>query len=314
MNSIVFPGQGSQYVGMGKDLFDSFPEIKVIFEEVNDALDQNLSRLIFDGPDDELILTENAQPAIMTIGIAIIEILNSRGFSVDKISNISAGHSLGEYTSLTALNSLSLTDTAKLLRLRGKAMQNSFPSGEGSMAAILGLDIDEVRETINSSEIENVCQIANDNAPGQIVISGEINAVNDIIGLLKVKGVKKAIKLPVSAPFHCDLMNDAKEIMKNELMSIVLNKPIIPIIQNTTVNATEDTEEIKSNLVNQVTATVRWRETMEKFKELGVDSIIEVGAGNVLTNLAKRSAPNLQRFTLNSKESLENFMRDFNIV
>ena len=271
-------------------------------------MDQNLSRLIFDGPDDELILTENAQPAIMTIGIAIIEILNSRGFSVDKISNISAGHSLGEYTSLTALNSLSLTDTAKLLRLRGKAMQNSFPSGEGSMAAILGLDIDEVRETINSSEIKN------DNAPGQIVISGEINAVNDIINLLKGKGVKKAIKLPVSAPFHCDLMNDAKEIMKNELMSIVLNKPIIPIIQNTTVNATEDTEEIKSNLVNQVTATVRWRETMEKFEELGVDSIIEVGAGNVLTNLAKRNTPNLQRFTLNSKESLENFMRDFNIV
>ena len=314
MNSIVFPGQGSQYVGMGKDLFDNFPEIKVIFEEVNDALDQNLSRLIFDGPDDELILTENAQPAIMTIGIAIIEILNSRGFSVDKISNISAGHSLGEYTSLTALNSLSLTDTAKLLRLRGKAMQNSFPSGEGSMAAILGLDIAEVKETIKSSEIKNVCQIANDNAPGQIVISGEINAVNDIIKLLKGKGVKKAIKLPVSAPFHCDLMNNAKEIMKNELMNIVLNKPIIPIIQNTTVNVTEDTEEIKSNLVNQVTATVRWRETIEKFKELGVDSIIEVGAGNVLTNLAKRSAPNLQRFTLNSKESLENFMRDFNIV
>ena len=314
MNSIVFPGQGSQYVGMGKDLFDSFPEIKVIFEEVNDALDQNLSRLIFDGPDDELILTENAQPAIMTIGIAIIEILKSRGFSVDKISNISAGHSLGEYTSLTALNSLSLTDTAKLLRLRGKAMQNSFPSGEGSMAAILGLDIDEVRETINSSEIKNVCQIANDNAPGQIVISGEISAVNDIIDLLKGKGVKKAIILPVSAPFHCDLMNDAKEIMKNELMSIVLNKPIIPIIQNTTVNVTQDTEEIKNNLVNQVTATVRWRETMEKFKELGVDSIIEVGAGNVLTNLAKRSAPNLQRFTLNSKESLENFMRDYSIV
>jgi len=314
MNSLVFPGQGSQYVGMGKDLFDSFPEIKVIFEEVNDALDQNLSRLIFDGPDNELILTQNAQPAIMTIGIAIIEILNSRGFSVDKISNISAGHSLGEYTSLTALNSLSLPDTAKLLRLRGKAMQNSFPSGEGAMAAILGLDVDEVRKTINSSEIKNVCQVANDNAPGQIVISGEINAVNDIINLLKEKGVKKVIELPVSAPFHCDLMNDAKEIMKNELMNIALNKPIIPIVQNTTVDATEDIEEIKNNLVNQVTATVRWRETMEKFKELGVTSIIEVGAGNVLTNLAKRSAPNLQRFTLNSKESLENFMRDFSVV
>ena len=314
MNSIVFPGQGSQYAGMGKDLFDSFPEINVIFEEVNDTLGQNLSKLIFDGPDDELILTENAQPAIMTIGIAIIEILNSRGFSVDKISNISAGHSLGEYTSLTALNSLSLSDTAKLLRLRGKAMQNSFPSGEGAMAAILGLDIEEVIKTINSSEIKNVCQIANDNAPGQIVISGEINAVNDIINILKEKGAKKAIKLPVSAAFHCDLMNDAKEIMKNELMNIVLNKPIIPIVQNTTVDATDDVKTIKNNLVNQVTATVRWRETMEKFKELGVDSIIEVGAGNVLTNLAKRSAPNLQRFTLNSKESLENFMRDFSIV
>ena len=314
MKSLVFPGQGSQYVGMGKDLFDSFSEIKVIFEEVNDALDQNLSRLIFDGPDDELILTENAQPAIMTIGIAIIEILKSRGFSVDKISNISAGHSLGEYTSLTALNSLSLTDAAKLLKLRGKAMQNSFPNGKGAMAAILGLNIDEVRETINSSEIKKICQIANDNAPGQIVISGEISAVNDIINILKEKGVKKAIKLPVSAPFHCDLMNDAKDIMKNELMNIVLNKPIIPIVQNTTVEATEDIEKIKYNLINQVTATVRWRETMEKFKELGVDSIIEVGAGNVLTNLAKRSAPNLQRFTLNSKESLENFMRDYSIV
>ena len=314
MKSLVFPGQGSQYVGMGKDLLDSFPEIKATFEEVNDALGQNLSRLMFDGPDEELILTENAQPAIMTIGIATIGILNSRGFAVNKISNISAGHSLGEYTSLTALNSLSLTDTAKLLRLRGKAMQNSFPSEEGAMAAIIGLDINEVRETINSSEIKNVCQVANDNAPGQVVISGEIKAVNDIIDLLKDKGAKRAVKLPVSAPFHCDLMNNAKDIMKNELINITLNKPIIPIVQNTTVDSTEDVEIIKNNLINQVTATVRWRETMEKFKELGVDSIIEVGAGNVLTNLAKRSVPNLQRFTLNSKESIESFMRDFDIV
>ena len=314
MKSLVFPGQGSQYVGMGKDLLDSFPEIKATFEEVNDALGQNLSRLMFDGPDDELILTENAQPAIMTIGIATIGILNSRGFAVNKISNISAGHSLGEYTSLTALNSLSLTDTAKLLRLRGKAMQNSFPSEEGAMAAIIGLDINEVRETINSSEIKNVCQVANDNAPGQVVISGEIKAVNDIIDLLKDKGAKRAVKLPVSAPFHCDLMNNAKDIMKNELINITLNKPIIPIVQNTTVDSTEDVEIIKNNLINQVTATVRWRETMEKFQELGVDSIIEVGAGNVLTNLAKRSVPNLQRFTLNSKESIESFMRDFDIV
>ena len=183
MKSIVFPGQGSQYVGMGKDLFDSFPEVKVVFEEVNHTLDQNLSSLIFNGPDDELTLTENAQPAIMTVGIAIIEILNSRGFTVNRIANISAGHSLGEYTSLTALNSLSLADTAKLLKLRGKAMQNSFLSGEGAMAAILGLNIDEINETINKSEIKNVCQIANDNAPGQIVISGENSAVDDIIDI-----------------------------------------------------------------------------------------------------------------------------------
>ena len=193
-------------------------------------------------------------------------------------------------------------------------MQNSFLSGEGSMAAILGLNINDVNEAINRSEIKNVCQIANDNAPGQIVISGEIIAVNDILDLLKGKGAKKAIKLPVSAPFHCDLMNEAKEIMKNELVSININKPIIPIIQNTTVNVTEDVETIKNNLVNQVTAPVRWRETMEKFLELEVSSIIEIGAGNILTNLAKRCAPSLQRYTLNSKESLENFMRDINIV
>ena len=224
------------------------------------------------------------------------------------------GHSLGEYTALACSKKINLADCAKLLKLRGKAMQDSFPTGKGAMAAILGLDINDVKETINTSKTNNVCQVANDNAPGQIVISGEINAVNDIITLLKDKGAKKAIKLPVSAPFHCELMNDAKDIMKNELMNITINKPIIPIIQNTSVDVTEDVEIIKNNLVNQVTATVRWRETMEKFKELGVDSIIEVGAGNVLTNLAKRSAPNLQRFTLNSKESLENFMRDFNIV
>jgi len=314
MKSLVFPGQGSQYVGMGRDLYDSFPEIKVIFEEVDDALEQKLSDIIFEGPENDLTLTENAQPAIMTIGISVINILKLRGFTVDKIANISAGHSLGEYTSLTALDSLSLTDAAKLLKLRGKAMQDSFPTGKGAMAAILGLDINDVKETINTSKTNNVCQVANDNAPGQIVISGETRSVDHIIGLLKEKGAKKAIKLPVSAPFHCDLMDNAKLVMQNELANINLSKPNIPIVQNTTVNATQDIETIKINLINQVTETVRWRETMEKFMELGVESIIEVGAGNVLSNLAKRSCPSLQRFTLNSKESIENFMRDIKIV
>lgn len=314
MKSLVFPGQGSQYVGMGKDLYDSFPEVKVIFEEVDDALKQKLSDIIFEGPENDLTLTENAQPAIMTIGIAVINILKLRGFIVEKIANISAGHSLGEYTSLTALDSLSLTDAAKLLKLRGKAMQDSFPTGKGAMAAILGLDINDVKEIINTSKTKNVCQVANDNAPGQIVISGEKSSVDYIIDLLKEKGAKKAIKLPVSAPFHCDLMDNAKIVIQNELANINLSKPKIPIVQNTTVSATQDIETIKINLINQVIETVRWRETMEKFTELGVESIIEVGAGNVLSNLAKRSCPNLQRFTLNSKESIENFMREIKIV
>ncbi|MED5484352.1 MAG: ACP S-malonyltransferase [Pseudomonadota bacterium] len=314
MRSLVFPGQGSQYVGMGKDLYDSFPEVKVIFEEVDDALKQKLSDIIFEGPENDLTLTENAQPAIMTIGIAVINILKLRGFIVEKIANISAGHSLGEYTSLTALDSLSLTDAAKLLKLRGKAMQDSFPTGKGAMAAILGLDINDVKEIINTSKTKNVCQVANDNAPGQIVISGEKSSVDYIIDLLKEKGAKKAIKLPVSAPFHCDLMDNAKIVIQNELANINLSKPKIPIVQNTTVSATQDIETIKINLINQVIETVRWRETMEKFTELGVESIIEVGAGNVLSNLAKRSCPNLQRFTLNSKESIENFMREIKIV
>ena len=193
-------------------------------------------------------------------------------------------------------------------------MQNSFPKGEGAMAAILGLDIIDITNIINNATKENICQIANDNAPGQIVISGEKNTVNEIMGLLKNKGAKKIIELPVSAPFHCDLMNSAKFVMKDEIMNTNFNEPIIPIVQNTTVEQTTDVEAIKMNLIDQVTETVRWRETMLKFIDLGVDVIIEVGAGNVLTNLAKRSAPNLQRFSLNSKESLENFMRDFEVV
>ena len=312
--SLVFPGQGSQKIGMGKEFFDNFQIAKEVFQNVDDCLSQNLSAIIFNGPLDELTLTENAQPAIMMIGIIIIEILKTRGFAIDKIANFSAGHSLGEYTSLTALNSLTITDSVNLLKIRGKAMQNSFPKGEGAMAAILGLDIGDIRNIINNASKENICQIANDNAPGQIVISGEKNTVNEIIGLLKNKGAKKTIELPVSAPFHCDLMNNAKLVMKDEIMNTNFNEPIIPIVQNTTVEQTTDVEAIKMNLINQVTETVRWRETMLKFIDLGVEVIIEVGAGNVLTNLAKRSAPNLQRFSLNSKESLENFMRDFEVV
>tara|TARA_B100001250_G_scaffold121001_1_gene102713 strand:- start:1510 stop:2448 length:939 start_codon:yes stop_codon:yes gene_type:complete len=310
MLSIVFPGQGSQFVGMGKDILDSYPEVKIFYDEVDDALNQKLSNIIFNGPEEELILTENAQPAIMVVGIAIIKILSKRGFEVNNLFKFSAGHSLGEYTSLAALNSLSLSDTAKLLKIRGKSMQSSFPKDKGSMAAILGLKRDEVEEALLEKKNESICQIANDNAPGQVVISGEIHCVEEVIELLNAKGAKKVVKLPVSAPFHCDLMQKAKDVMSEEINNTFFEEPLVPIIQNVSVEPTKETEVIKKNLIDQVTGTVRWRETMLKFVELNVSCIVEVGAGTVLTNLAKRNSPNLKRITLNSKENIENFMKE----
>lgn len=311
MLSIVFPGQGSQFVGMGKEILESYPEVKIFYDEVDDALNQKLSNIIFNGPEEELILTENAQPAIMVVGIAIIKILTKRGFEINNLFNFSAGHSLGEYTSLAALDSLSLSDTAKLLKIRGKSMQSSFPKNKGSMAAILGLKKDEVEEVLSERKNESICQIANDNAPEQVVISGEIHCVEEAIELLKEKGAKKAVKLPVSAPFHCDLMKKAKEVMNTEINNTLFDEPLVPIIQNVSVEPTKNTEVIKKNLIDQVTGTVRWRETMLKFVELNVSCIVEVGAGTVLTNLTKRNSPNLKRITLNSKKNIEDFMKEY---
>ena len=314
MKAIVFPGQGSQFVGMGKDLFDNFPETKIIFEEVDEALNQKLSDIIFNGPDEELMLTENTQPAIMLIGMIIIEILKKRNFKVQDFADIAAGHSLGEYTALAALEGLTLAQTARLLKIRGKAMQESFPKSKGAMAAIIGLNFDEIEEVLSEKKYKNVCQIANDNAPGQVVISGEIESVEKVIESLKSKGAKKVIKLPVSAPFHCDLMKPAKETMRSELENTEFGDLLTPIIQNVSLELTTDSDTIKENLVKQVTGTVRWRETMNKFVEHGVTKVIEIGAGNVLTNLSKRNAPNLQRVTLNSKESLEIFIEGIDSV
>ncbi|MEC7381010.1 MAG: ACP S-malonyltransferase, partial [Pseudomonadota bacterium] len=252
-----------------------------------------------------------AQPAIMVVGIAIIKILTKRGFEINNLFNFSAGHSLGEYTSLAALDSLSLSDTAKLLKIRGKSMQSSFPKNKGSMAAILGLKKDEVEEVLSERKNESICQIANDNAPEQVVISGEIHCVEEAIELLKEKGAKKAVKLPVSAPFHCDLMKKAKEVMNTEINNTLFDEPLVPIIQNVSVEPTKNTEVIKKNLIDQVTGTVRWRETMLKFVELNVSCIVEVGAGTVLTNLTKRNSPNLKRITLNSKKNIEDFMKEY---
>ena len=306
MNSLVFPGQGSQYVGMGKDLFDSFPEVKVVFEEVNNALDQNLSSLIFNGPDDELTLTENAQPAIMTVGIAIIEILNSRGFTVNRIANISAGHSLGEYSSLTALNSLSLADTAKLLKLRGKAMQNSFLSGEGSMAAILGLNINDIDETINRSEIKNVCQIANDNAPGQVVISLAKENFDYISEQLKSFGAKKTIPLNVSSGFHSSFMRKAEKEMIHKLENLDINDSEYTIVSNYNVQPVRKKNEIIDNLKKQITNRVRWVETIKYFESKNVNTIIEIGPNKILNGLNKRISSNFTLINVSNINELEN--------
>jgi [acyl-carrier-protein] S-malonyltransferase len=308
MKAIVFPGQGSQFVGMGKDLCNSFPEAKEIFEEVDDTLQQNLSQIMFDGPDEILTLTENTQPAIMSVGIAIIAILKKRGFKIDLLSNILAGHSLGEYTALAAADSLSLKDVSLLLKARGKAMQDAVPKGKGAMAAILGLSIKEVIQVINANELNEKIFPANDNADAQVVISGLNNNIEDSLEIFTKNGAKKALKLSVSAPFHCPLMEPAKMVMKQTLDSTELYKPIVPVLSNVSVESESSIEGIKNNLINQVTEMVRWREIMIRFEQDGVSDFYEIGSGSVLSNLAKRSCPSFNRKSINDKPSVENFL------
>ena len=308
MKAIVFPGQGSQFVGMGKDLCNSFPEAKEIFEEVDDTLQQNLSQIMFDGPDEILTLTENTQPAIMSVGIAIIAILKKRGFKIDLLSNILAGHSLGEYTALAAADSLSLKDVSLLLKARGKAMQDAVPKGKGAMAAILGLSIKEVIQVINANELNEKVFPANDNADAQVVISGLNNNIEDSLEIFTKNGAKKALKLSVSAPFHCPLMEPAKMVMKQTLDSTELYKPIVPVLSNVSVESESSIEGIKNNLINQVTEMVRWREIMIRFEQDGVNDFYEIGSGSVLSNLAKRSCPSFNRKSINDKSSVENFL------
>ena len=308
MKAIVFPGQGSQFVGMGQDLSNSFPEAKEVFEEVDDTLQQNLSKIMFDGPDDILTLTENTQPAIMAVGIAIIAILKKRGLNVDLISNIMAGHSLGEYTALAAAESLSLKDVSLLLKTRGKAMQDAVPKGQGAMAAILGLSIKEVIQVINANELNEKVFPANDNADAQVVISGLNNNIEDSLEIFTKNGAKKALKLSVSAPFHCPLMEPAKMVMKQTLDLTELYKPIVPVLSNVSVESESSIEGIKNNLINQVTEMVRWREIMIRFEQDGVNDFYEIGSGSVLSNLAKRSCPSFNRKSINDKPSVENFL------
>ena len=287
MHAFLFPGQGAQAIGMGKDLAENFLASKNVFEEVNDALGQDLSGLIWDGDIETLTLTENAQPALMATSIAAIKALEAEGIKFDQASYI-AGHSLGEYSALCAAGSLSLTDTAKLLRIRGKAMQDAVPFGLGAMAAILGLDFETVSQITNSSSNDQICQAANDNDPGQVVISGHKNAVEQTIELAKDAGAKRAVLLPVSAPFHCSLMQPAADIMAKALNDIKLKDPIVPLVANVRANEQNNGDIIKDLLIEQVTGSVRWRESIEFMSSKGVSEVFEIGAGKALSGMVRR--------------------------
>ena len=287
MHAFLFPGQGAQTIGMGKDLAENFSVSKDVFEEVNDALEQDLSSLIWDGDIDTLTLTENAQPALMATSIAAVKALESEGIKFNKASFI-AGHSLGEYSALCAAGSLNIHDTAKLLRIRGKAMQDAVPIGIGAMAAILGLDFNTVNNIAKSISNDQVCQAANDNDPGQVVISGHKEAVEQTIELAKAAGAKRAILLPVSAPFHCALMQPAADAMSEALDGIDLESPSVPLVANVKASQETNGSIIKELLIEQVTGSVRWRESIEYISFHGVTDVFEIGAGKALSGMVRR--------------------------
>ena len=286
--AFTFPGQGSQAVGMGKDLADAFPEARAVFNEVDEALGQKLSTLMWDGPEDQLTLTANAQPALMAVSLAAIRVLEARGLSLkDKVSYV-AGHSLGEYSALAAAGTFSIGDTARLLRIRGNAMQAAVPVGEGAMAAIIGLEQEDVEFACEEAGKGSVCQIANDNGGGQLVISGSKAAVEKAAQICTEKGAKRALMLPVSAPFHSALMQPAAEARREALADVAKNTPSVPLIATVGVQPISDPDEIAARLVEQGTGRVRWRETVEWFGANGVTTLYEIGSGKVLSGLARR--------------------------
>lgn len=305
MRAFVFPGQGSQAVGMGRDLAASYPAAQAVFDEVDEALGEKLSAVILDGPAETLTLTENAQPALMAVSMAALRALDAElgreGAAIAKAAFV-AGHSLGEYSALAAAGALSVGDAARLLRIRGKAMQAAVPVGQGAMAAILGLDLDTAEAVAAEAAEIGVCQAANDNAPGQVVLSGAAAAVDKAIEIAKSKGAKRAMPLPVSAPFHCALMQPAADAMAQALESASLNTPAVPVVANVRAEAVSDPAEIKALLIEQVTGRVRWRESVAWLAGQGVTEQIELGAGKVLTGLAKRIDKSLSASALNTPD------------
>ena len=290
--AFIFPGQGSQTVGMGRALAEAFPQARAVFDEVDEALGQKLSAVIWDGPSETLTLTANAQPALMAVSLAALRVLQDEaGLDLQRHGAFVAGHSLGEYSALAAAGSLTVADTARLLRIRGDAMQCAVPVGEGAMAALLGLDLDAAAAIAAEAAEEQVCDVANDNGPGQVVVSGHKAAVERAVALAKDRGGKRAILLPVSAPFHCALMRPAAEAMREALARVALAAPAVPVVANVEASPLGDPDAIRSALVRQVTGTVRWRESVARMAEDEVDDFVEVGAGKVLTGLVKRIAP-----------------------
>jgi [acyl-carrier-protein] S-malonyltransferase len=303
--AFTFPGQGSQAVGMGKDLAETFPEARKVFEEVDDALGEKLSKLIWEGPEETLTLTANAQPALMAVSMAVVRVLEARGLDIKEKAAFVAGHSLGEYSALCAAGAFTLADTARLLRIRGDAMQEAVPAGAGAMAAILGLDQDAVEAACREASARSACQIANDNGGGQIVISGTKAGVEDAARLCTERGAKRAIMLPVSAPFHSALMAPAAERMRAALAEAAIKAPVVPVVSNVAVAPLTDPKEIAARLVEQVTGRVRWRETVEWFGANGVDTLYEVGSGKVLSGLARRINREIATVSVNTPADVE---------
>jgi [acyl-carrier-protein] S-malonyltransferase len=286
--AFIFPGQGSQAVGMGAELAKAYPSARAVFDEVDAALSQNLSRLMWDGPEAELTLTENAQPALMAVSLAAMRVLGDKGLKLPGKVAYVAGHSLGEYSALAVAGALGLADTARLLKIRGRAMQEAVPVGQGAMAALLGADLAQAQELAKAVADGEVCQAANDNAPGQVVISGAKTAIDRAVVLAPKFGARRAVLLPVSAPFHCALMQPAADAMREALAGVTIKPPSVPLIANVLATPISDPEAIRVRLVEQVTGMVRWRETMLYLKANGVGAIYEVGAGRVLTGIARR--------------------------
>ena len=308
--AFVFPGQGSQTVGMGKELADAFPAAKAVFNEVDDTLGQNLSSIMFKGPDEDLVLTENTQPALLACSIAVLRVLESEGgFKIADHGQFIAGHSLGEYSALCAAGTFSLSDAVKLVKIRGKAMQIAVPLGEGAMAALIGLEALDAEAVVEEAAQGDVCDFANDNASGQVVVSGATAAVERALVIAKEHGAKRALLLPVSAPFHCAMMQPAADVMAEALGDTQMNDPIIPLIANVTAQEVTTANEARELLIKQVCGRVRWREGALYMKSQGVSELVEIGHGKVLSGMAKRIDKELSGRAIGSAETIEKFLK-----